>query len=245
MKTKIFLIVVTAVIINSCAVTKKSQRGFKFSGQGGINHGGITENTDLSIVSNSQATPESTVDAYSGATISGYNVGAHVNKPLRYGEIETGLNFMYNYQIFSYADQGNMFIGVRKLDVNQLMIPFTYNLVLFKKLMPDTDIQLKFGVLVQNNRIHLSDAGLTFLPDYSINKWSNGVTIGISAYPVKFANGTKLGFYLDAYRGSRIYTDYYNQEGFEMPGSSFVKFGVRYQFKQLNMHLKSESFEFI
>ena len=68
------------------------------------------------------------------------------------------------------------------------------------------------------------------LPEYEINKWSNGALFGISAYPVKFSNGSKLGFYLDAYRGSQIYEDYYNLKSFEMPGSSFIKYGVRYRF---------------
>lgn len=231
MKIKFFLLLVTACIFYSCTVTEKSQRGLKFSAQGGINYGGITENTDLSLVPNAQATPESTVDAYSGATKTGYNIGTHVNKPLYYGEIETGLNYMYNHQTFSFADQGNTYIGVRKFNVNQFMLPLTYNFVLFKNLMPNAEIQLKFGFLTQFNVINVTDAGLTSLPAYSINKWSNGAIFGFSAYPVKFNNGSKLGLYFDAYRGSRIYTDYYNQKGFEMPGSSFVKFGVRYQIK--------------
>jgi len=233
MKATFLLLLIIGIIINSCTVTEKSQRGLKFSAQGGLNHGGITENTDLSLVPNVQTTPESTVDAYSGATRTGYNVGAHVNKPLMYGEIESGLTYMYNHQTFSFADQGNMYIGVRKFHVNQFVLPLTYNFVLFKKLMPNAEIQLKFGFLTQFNIINATDAGLTSLPDYSINKWSNGAIFGISAYPVKFNNGSKLGFYLDAYRGSRIYTDYYNKNEFEMPGSSFVKLGVRYQFKQL------------
>ena len=58
-----------------------------------------------------------------------------------------------------------------------------------------------------------------------------GGLFGISAYPVRFGNGSKLGFYVDAYRGSQIYEDYYNQKVFETPGSNFVKGGIRYRFK--------------
>jgi hypothetical protein len=198
---------------------------------GGYNYGGMVENTDLTLVPNVQATPESTVDAYTGATIAGPNVGLHINQLLRYGEIETGIDYMYNYQSFSYADQGNLYLGVRKLHVNQIMFPLTYNFVLFKQTMPYAELQIKFGFLGQYNLIDVSDAGLTRLPEFSIDKFSGGATLGISAYPVKFNNGSKLGFYLDAYRGSRIYTDYYNQANFEMPGSAFVKMGLKYQFK--------------
>jgi hypothetical protein len=49
------------------------------------------------------------------------------------------------------------------------------------------------------------------LPAYTLNRWSNGDSIGISAYPVMFINGSKLGFYFDVYRVSLIYTDLYNQ----------------------------------
>lgn len=59
-----------------------------------------------------------------------------------------------------------------------------------------------------------------------------GGLFGISAYPVRFGNGSKLGFYVDAYRGSQIYEDYYNQKVFETPGSNFVKGGIRCRLKK-------------
>jgi hypothetical protein len=227
-----FHILLSSFLLLSCISTEKAQRRLKLSVLGGYNYGGMVENTDLNLVPNVQATPESSVDAFSGATIGGANVGLHLNKPLRYGEIETGIDYMYNYQTYSYADQGNMFIGVRKFHVNQIMLPLTYNFVLFKRSMPNAHIQIKLGVLGQINLIDISDAGLTALPEYSINKFSSGATFGVSATPFMFQNGSKLGFYLDAYRGNRIYKDYYNQANFEMPGSAFVKFGIKYQFKQ-------------
>ncbi|TVQ19555.1 MAG: hypothetical protein EA361_00665 [Bacteroidetes bacterium] len=64
---------------------------------------------------------------------------------------------------------------------------------------------------------------------YTMNRWSNGGTLGISAYPVMFNNGSKLGFYFDAYRGSRIYTDFFNQKEFDIPASGFMKFGLSYK----------------
>lgn len=219
------------ILFSSCSITDKSQRGFKFSAQAGLNKGGIAENTDLSIVSNAKTPPQSSVDAFSGATKMGGNVGVHINKPLWLGEIETGMNYMYNFQTFTFADQGNMYFGVRKLHVNQFMMPLTYNIILLKKTLPNAEIQLKFGFLAQFNVVSTIEDKSSSLPEYLIDNSSNGAVFGISAYPLKFDNGSKLGFYLDAYRGSRIYTDFYNKKDFEMPGSSFVKFGVRYQFK--------------
>lgn len=215
-------------MVMGCTVTEKSQRGLKYSVQAGLNKGGITENTDLTIVPNAQATPESTVDAFSGATRLGGNVGFHVSKPLRYGQLESGVDYMYNHQTFSFADQGNMLIGVRQFHVNQLMLPLTYNFVLFKRLLPASELQLRVGYLGQLNLI--STTGIGMLPVYSLKTWSNGATLGLSAHLIQFGNGSKLGLFVDGYRGSRIYTDHYNQESFEMPGSSFVKFGFKYQF---------------
>jgi hypothetical protein len=137
---------------------------------------------------------------------------------------------MHNHQTFKYIDAGNMYIGVREINVSQLMLPLTYNFTLFRIILPEADIQLKAGYLGQINII--STEGFGILPDYSLRHFSNGATAGISALPFKFENGSKLGFFLDIYRGSRIYTDYYNQSGFEMPGSSFMKFGLKFQFKQ-------------
>jgi hypothetical protein len=109
------------------------------------------------------------------------------------------------------------------------MIPLTYNFVLFRNLLPDADIQLKLGYAGQLNFV--SESGTGTLPDYSIKPWSNGATFGISAFPVQFKNGSKLGFYFDAYRGTQVYEDFYNQKSFEMPGSSFMKFGLKYQLR--------------
>ena len=216
------------LLINACTATDKTQRGFKFSVQAGLNKGGITENTDLTVVPKVNPQNEG-VDAYSGATSMGGNIGVHVNKPLVYGEIESGLDYMHNNQTFTYADQNNMYNGVRNLSVNQVMIPLTYNFGLFEKALPNAEIQLKLGYMGQLNFVTSNGTGT--LPEYSINKWSNGAVIGISAYPLKFADGSKLGLYIDAYRGTQVYLDYYNQESFSMPGSSFVKGGIRYQFK--------------
>lgn len=223
---KVVLILITAFALNGCTVTEKSHRAMKYSLQAGINKGGITENTDLSVLSN--PLDENHVDAYSGATRTGVNVSAHINKPLKYGEIESGLDYMYNDQTFLFNDQENMFVGVRSFNVKQIMLPMTYNFNIFKKALPQAELQFKLGFMGQFNFITILDTGA--LPDYSINAYSSGALFGISAYPVKFANGSKLGFYIDAYRGSQIYEDYYNQETFEMPGSSFVKGGIRFRF---------------
>lgn len=231
MKThyKIIILLISALLWTKCSVTPKNQRAIKFSVQAGLNNGGITENTDLSVVPNVNTTSDNQIDAYSGATRTGMNIGVHMNKPLKYGEIESGLDYMFNSQTFTYADNDNMYNGNRKLSVSQFMIPFSYNFILLKKLLPSSDIQLKFGYLAQINFVSGEETGI--LPNYTTNHFSNGAVFGISAYPFIFKNGYKLGLYADAYRGSQFYEDYYNQKSFEVPGSSFIKVGLRFQFK--------------
>lgn len=196
--------------------------------QAGSNIGGITENTDMTVVPNISVPPEATVDAFTGATQIRYNLGFHVKKTLKRNQIEAGLDYMYNYQTFNYIDAGNFYFGVRRMQVSQIMFPLTYNFVLLKKTLPNADINFKIGFLGQLNIVSVTETGI--LPEYSIHPWSNGLTIGISAYPFQFKNNNKIGFYLDGYRGSQIYEDFYNQAGFEMPGSSFIKFGLKYEF---------------
>lgn len=219
------------VVINSCSTSQQANadRSLKFSVQAGANKGGITENTDMTVVHGAETPPEATVDAFSGATHTGINVGIHANKPLKYNQVESGIDYMYNQQMLTYVDAGNRYIGVRELKVSQIMFPLTYNVVLFRNLFPNADIQLKLGYCGQLNFVSASSTGI--LPDYTIKPWSNGATFGISAFPLQLKDGSKLGFYFDGYRGTQVYEDYYNQVSFEMPGSSFIKFGLKYQLK--------------
>ncbi|MDF1546993.1 MAG: hypothetical protein P1P88_04180 [Bacteroidales bacterium] len=212
------------ILIVSCAPVEQTSKSkhLKISVLAGTNFGGITENTDMAVLADTQ------VDAYTGATNAGLNVGVHLNYAVKNNQIETGIDYLYSNQIFSYSDVGNNFIGDRKLMLSQMMIPLSYNFVLFKNSLPKSDVQLKLGLLGQLNFLTTDDTGN--LPDFSLNRFSGGLVFGISAFPVKFENGDKLGLYFDGYRGSQIYADYYNQSSFEMPGSSFIKFGLKYQF---------------
>ena len=136
--------------------------------------------------------------------------------------METGLDYMYNHQTFNYIDEVNSFIGVRRLHVSQFMVPVTYNFV-FQKV----GLHLKVGLLGQFNLVSANGTGI--LPYNSVIPFSAGPTFGVSFLPFHFRNGDTLGIYCDIYRGSQIYKDFYNQPKFEIPGSSFIKFGFKYQ----------------
>jgi hypothetical protein len=233
MKQKIFQLATILLLLaaGSCAPLSEfgSRSKTTLSIHAGANVGGITENTDMSVVPGAMAPPEAIVDAFTGATHTGIHAGMHVSRSLGRLELETGLDYMYNYQSFNYIDAGNFYMGQRNLDVSQLMIPVTVNLPLLNSILPSSDLRFKIGGLGQLNLVTVADMGI--LPEYTINGWSGGLTAGLSAYPVHFGNGSQLGFYIDVYRGSQIYEDLYNQADYEMPGSSYLKMGLTYKFR--------------
>lgn len=216
-------------VINSCSVIHKQPgRSLRFALQTGANTGGITENTDMNVVPGVKVPEEAAVDAFSGATGTGFNAGMHIIKPIRRVEIETGIDYMYNYQKFNYIDAGNFYIGVRELDISQLIFPLTCNFDILKGLIPGAGLQLKAGVIGQVNLVSVMQTGI--LPPWSIRILSGGITAGLSSTPLKFENGNGIGLSVDIYRGSQVYEDFYNQPEYEMPGSSFVRLGINYQF---------------
>ncbi len=226
-KIQIIAICFLILSVSSCSVNKKTEQArqqIAFLVLAGINHGGITENTDLSLISNTNNKP----DAYSGATKIAYHTGVHIVKSLKRNQIESGIDYMLNHQIFTYNDEENEYNGTRELYVRQIMLPLTYNFNIFNKLLPDNDVQFKIGYIAQLNFVDIDNSGN--LPQYTLKKWSNGLSLGVSSSLLSFKNGNNIGFYLDIYRGSRIYEDFYNRPAFEMPGTSFARLGLRYQF---------------
>lgn len=195
-----------------------------YSIQAGINKGGIVENTDI------ENEPGTGVDAFSGATKTGFNVGGRVVLPLKRNAIESGLDFMQNRQTFSYDDAVNDYLGKRDITISQFVIPLTWNLGIINQRGQGNRLEIKLGPAFQLNLMDTRENG-TNLPVFSYNRWSAGLSAGISATPVIFEDGSKLGLFVESYRGSQIYEDFYNQNDFEIPGSSYSKFGIVFHFK--------------
>ena len=189
----------------------------------GANKGGIVENTDMEVVDNAG------VDAFTGATRRGVNASGKVMLPVRNNFVETGIDLMHNSQTFAYNDPANDFSGERKLGVTQIMVPLTYSIGILRQNHPEGLFQIKLGYAAQYNLFAVSD-GHGKMPGYSTNSFTNGVTLGLSTTPFRLNNGRKLGFFVDGYRGTRAYEDFYNQPGFEIPGTAFIKYGIIFQF---------------
>lgn len=191
--------------------------------QVGTNKGGVVDNTDLSVIPNTE------VDAFSGATSRGVNASGKVILPLKRNAIESGIDLMHNSQTFTYNDRANGFNGDRKLGVTQFMIPITYCFGLFKKNHVEGLFQIKVGYVAQINLFSISD-GNGNLPGYNTSSFSYGATMGFSTTPIRLKNGAKLGLFIDGYRGTQAYEDFYNRTDFEIPGTAFIKYGIIYQY---------------
>lgn len=228
---KISVNVISVIIlagIAGCAGTGKT----RFSEplirvSGGINKGGITENTDLSLI------PGTEVDAFTGATNTGAHAGVHIFVPKGAGGFETGLEYMYNNQTFTYNDAGLNSVGFRNIYCSQLQVPALWNFGLIKNNRGQGLMHLKIGPVAQINMPLVKSFGIN-LPDYQIRPLSGGVSLGMSITPLSFKNGNRLGFYVEGYRGTRVFEDYYNRKEFETTGSSYMKAGISFEFGNRN-----------
>lgn len=220
-------IIFVCFILMGCASQQGMQNDKKWSPiyrlQVGTNKGGIVENTDMTVVGNAG------LDAFTGATRRGMNASGKVLLPIRGNFVETGIDLMYNSQTFTYNDVANDFMGERKLGVTQIMVPLTYSIGILRQNHPEGLFQIKLGYVAQFNLFSVSD-GIGNIPDYNTNSFSNGATLGLSITPFRLNSGAKLGFFMDGYRGTRVYEDFYNRSEFEIPGTSFLKYGIIYQF---------------
>lgn len=226
MKKNTLILFAVLMLLGGCSVVPKASSPEKrkpvYRIQFGSSKGGIVENTNMTVV------PGAGVDAFSGATVRGINAGAKVLLPLKYNSAETGLEIMTNKQVLTYNNPENNFVGERTMALTQFMVPLTYSIGIFKKNAPEGLIQLKLGYLAQFN--HFTIDGKGQLPDYSTKVFSSGAVLGLSTCPFRLGNGSRIGFFMDAYRGSPAYHDFYNRPEFEMPGTAFVKYGIVYQF---------------
>lgn len=228
MKTKLiqlFVLVLLTGCVGSSKFPKQEGEVWKprYQMQAGLNHGGITENNDFTL------TPEVQPDGFSGATRMGTNVGVHMQLPIRKNALELGLDYMYSGQTFTYNDPLRAYFGTRELANSQILLPFTYNIGLFRKSYYQSWLSLKLGYVFMYNLVGVQDKGQ--LPEYSINYFARGISVGLQSTPYRLSNGASLGLFVDVYRGGKVYDDFYNREIYKMPGSSYAKFGLVYQFK--------------
>lgn len=163
-KNYLVTLLTSLLVIGACSnkttTSNSSRLQIRYRIQAGANKGGITENTNLKLVEGAS------IDAFSGATRTGINVGARAIIPLKRNSIETGLDYMYNNQTFTYSDVTNGYEGTRKVNLSQIMLPVTYSIPLFRKRLEGGLFQVKLGYLAQINIYGIKSSNAN-LPKYS------------------------------------------------------------------------------
>jgi hypothetical protein len=226
--TRSFMVIMVSAVAGCAGMQNASQTEQMtkpyFSVQAGLNKGGIVENTDLDLINGAG------IDAFTGATDTGFSAGVRAAMPAGRNAVESGLDVMLNRQELLYNDSFNGYTGKRSIGTSQLMVPLTWNLMMFRGKHPGGLINLKIGGVVQFNHLNVNVDHGSELPGYTVNRVSGGATIGIMTFPWRLDSGARVGIYLDGYRGSRIYEDFYNRPEFEVPGSSYGRIGIIYEF---------------
>ncbi len=156
-----------------------------------------------------------------------YNAGIHTEINLKGHLIETGLDYISFDQTVEYKLPSLSVAGNRDFSFHQLRLPLTYNLLLFKNRQNRPRLILKAGMPVGYTFIEsVTENGN--IPDYKFTNWDYGPTLGASIYPLQLKQNYRVGFYLDLYRGSRIYEDIYHKSEV-IGGHSYMKYGISLQ----------------
>ncbi|KPL13888.1 MAG: hypothetical protein AMS26_12770 [Bacteroides sp. SM23_62] len=192
-------------LLAGCAVTKTS-----YHIQAGGSWGGIIEDTKM--------------DAVTGATKMGVNLGVHPAVNINRRLVETGLDFLTYNQSWMYFDAGENYDGKRDLKFGELRFPLTYNFQLFRDSNDEGQLQIKLGLSAGYILYHkFTDSGT--VPDYTLDNFSIGPAFGLSTIPIKLNDKLQLGLYLDFVRVSKVYKDLYITTD-NVGNLSNIKFGA-------------------
>jgi len=188
----------------------------------GPSAGGFVDNTVLSGISGASET-----DAITGATSSAFNAGVHSGINIGGHVIETGVDYIGFKQSVTYDLSSFAVSGIRDIRFHQLRLPVTYNFRFFNNELNRPKLVVKGGLSL-GYTFSSSITGSEDMPVYDFSKWDYGPTLGITLYPFNLKGQYNLGFYLDMYRGSKIFNDVYHNAG-GVGNHSYMKFGLVFQ----------------
>lgn len=207
------------------AVTGATKAKISFAFLAGGAYGGFVHNENMHGING-----VSDMDAITGATKVTYNAGVHTFLEGHGRTIETGLDYVNLSKSIKYEMPSFSVNGTRDFKVHQLRLPVTYNFGFFKNGLDQSRFILRVGL----------SAGYTFsktvedsedsenLPDYEFSDWDFCGKFGLSYYPFNFNENSRLGFYIDAYRGLKAYKDIYHEPAY-LGGNAFMKFGFIFE----------------
>ncbi len=207
------------------AITGATKTEIVFAILAGPSYGGIVDNRDASGI----AVP-SDVDAITGATKLAYSAGIHTILK-GYGiAVEVGLDYIKFDQSVEYNMPSISVNGTRRFEFQQIRLPMLYNFEYFKNHLNKAKFVSKLGVSVGYtfNKTITDSEDSENMPAYEFFDWEVGPAFGIFYYPFEFSQSYRLGFYIDFYRGIKIYEDVYH-EGIFLGDNTFLRFGVIFE----------------
>ena len=207
------------------AITGATKAEASFMVLGGATYGGIVDNHNASGIEGT-----SDVDAITGATKLAYNAGIHTILKGHGRAIEIGLDYIKFDQSVEYALPSLSVNGTRDFEFQQVRLPMTYNFELFKNDLNKPKLSLKLGLSVGYtfSKTITDSEDSENMPAYEFTNWDIGPDFGLYFYPFDFSHSYRLGLYVDAYRGRKIYEDAYHDEIF-LGDNSYLKFGVVFE----------------
>ena len=207
------------------AITGATKAEMKITVLAGGAYGGLVHNENMRGINGISG-----VDAITGATKISSNAGIHLILKGHGRTIETGLDYVNLSKSINYEMPSLSVDGLRDFETHQLRLPLTYNFGFFENDMEQSRFILKVGV----------SAGYTFsktiedsegsenLPEYEFSDWDVCGKIGFSYYFLNLNQKSRLGIYIDAYRGFKAYKDVYHESAY-LGGNAFMKFGFTFE----------------
>jgi hypothetical protein len=207
------------------AITGATKAEVKIAVLAGGAYGGLVHNDNMRGING-----VSGIDAITGATKVSSNAGIHLILTGHGRTVETGLDYVNLSKSINYEMPSLSVDGLRDFKTHQFRLPLTYNFGFFKNDMEQTRLVLKVGV----------SAGYTFsktiedsedsqnLPEYEFSDWDVCGKIGFSYYFFNLNQKSRLGIYIDAYRGFKAYKDVYHESAY-LGGNAFMKFGFVFE----------------
>ncbi len=216
MKSKMAIAFMISILL-SCATTsdvEKEKVGVSYDIRAGAGWGGIIEDTQ--------------VDAVTGATNLGFTAGIHPAINIHGYVVETGIDVQTYSQSFTYNDPDAGFDGKRDFSLTELSIPLTYNFQFFNNSDLESIVQVRLG-LTAGYIISDKITNNGTVPEYTLDNFSIGPTLGLTAIPFKLSDNMRLGFYFDLTRASEVYKDIYITE--DSGDMSSLRLGLFVKFK--------------
>lgn len=216
MKFKLVIVLWLVLFLLSACRTSRNYRtdvplyNWDLSVKGGGNWGGFIESTE--------------VDAVSGATKTGLDIGIRGEYNIRRHGVESGADYLTFEQKIEYNDPANDYYGAFETKYRILHVPATFNLNLLRSGSLNPVLTLKAGVAMDfllDEKIER--VGVT--PDHELKSFSFGPTLGLLVTPIHI-DRFSAGAYFDVFRGSGIFEENVYHSGSGLGCMTHMQYGV-------------------